>query len=352
MNRRRYLAALATAGVGSVAGCGGLVQRQSTRAPPLVENRPDAVYYPTHVEGMTMVGMATAGRLRLALSYSFPHRFWLVDGDRTNQVEVTDADSVHLMLNAWDGETGTSIPTANPSITVTKGGETVARKSLWRMLSQNMGFHFGDNVALDGDGTYDVSVAFGPVGTRRTGGFRDAFGERVTASFSLEFSRSSLEAVSYRELGRAGTEGAVEPMAMEMMPVPQLPSADELPGTALGTAASGDATFLVGALDEPPAGVDGSGPYLVVSPRTPYNRYPLPFMSLSATLASGGETVHDGALTPTLDPDLAYHYGAAVEAVDPGAELTLTPQTPPQISRHEGYETAFLDVPAMDLTVA
>jgi len=44
MNRRRFLAAAGLAGTSILAGCGSL-QEQSTRSPPLVENRPDAVYY-------------------------------------------------------------------------------------------------------------------------------------------------------------------------------------------------------------------------------------------------------------------------------------------------------------------
>ncbi|EJN56997.1 hypothetical protein [Halogranum rubrum] len=34
-----------------LAGCAGLFETRSELAPPLVENRPDAVYYPTHYEG-------------------------------------------------------------------------------------------------------------------------------------------------------------------------------------------------------------------------------------------------------------------------------------------------------------
>jgi hypothetical protein len=51
--------------------------------------------------------------------------------------------------------------------------------------------------------------------------------------------------------------------------------------------------------------------------------------------------VFDGELTRTLDPDLSYHYGATLSAVEDGDEVTLTPTVPPQTARHEGYETAF-----------
>jgi hypothetical protein len=352
MKRRRYLTVAGSVAMGGLAGCRGLFETQSARAPPLVSDRPEAVYVPTHVEGMQMIGMNSVGRLRIALSYSFPHRFWLVNDDRTNQVEIGDDDSVHLMVSVWDGETGTAIPSSNASVTITRGGETVVEKSMWPMLSQNMGVHYGDNVALGGDGTYDVTVQFGPVGTRRTGGFRDAFGDQVTPSYTFEYSQSRKEEISYTRLqDRQGERDAVDPMQMEMMPIPQLPPAEQYPGRLLGTGSSGDATFVATLLDERPAGIDGTGPYLAVSPRTPYNRYPIPFMSLSATLTRNGNSVYDDSLAPTLDPDLRYHYGADVDAVEAGDTLTVTPETPPQVSRHEGYETAFVSLEAVEVTV-
>jgi hypothetical protein len=354
MQRRQYLAATGAGCALSLTGCLGLfeTEQRATRNPPLVADRPDAVYIPSHVEGMQMVDMAMSGRLRLAVSYSFPHRFWLVDGDRSNLVEVDEDDSAHVMVSVWDAETETAIPSSNASVVVSKDGDVVADRSMWRMLSQNMGFHYGDNVTLDGDGDYEVDVEFGPVTTRRTGGFEGLFGELSSATFSLSFSRSTLEDLTFETLDdRKGQRGAVEPMSMEMMPVPQLPAADAMPGTVLGPERSGDAKFVVAVLETPPSGVEGAGTYLAVSPRTPYNRYPLPFMSLTATLTRDGETVHEGTLTPTLDPDLQYHYGTVVDGVEAGDTLTITPETPPQVSRHEGFETAFLDMAPVELTV-
>jgi len=91
--------------------------------------------------------------------------------------------------------------------------------------------------------------------------------------------------------------------------------------------------------------------YLAVSPRTPYNRFPLPLMSLSATLSRDGEAVFDDYLYEWLDPDLGVHYGAVVDGVETGDELTISVDTPPQVSRHEGYETAFLNMPDATLTL-
>src|SRR6056297_927363 len=81
MERREFLAAAGAVGVGATAGCAGLFETDentegSGGEPALVENRPDAVYYPTHREGMKMAGMGMAGDLSVGLMYSYPHRFW------------------------------------------------------------------------------------------------------------------------------------------------------------------------------------------------------------------------------------------------------------------------------------
>jgi hypothetical protein len=126
----------------------------------------------------------------------------------------------------------------------------------------------------------------------------------------------------------------------------------------------GDAVFAVRVLDAPPEGfgdesdangeasaAGDDGAYLAVSARTPYNRYPLALMSLSATLEGSGGTRFDDQLTETLHPDLGYHYGAVVGDVGSGDSLTLTVDSPPGAARHEGYETAFFDMGSVTVEV-
>jgi hypothetical protein len=356
MRRRRFLAGAGTAATLATAGCAGLFETttQSTgRNPPLVENRPDAVYVPSHIEGMEMAGMGTSGGYRFSLSYSFPHRFWRTTGGRTNKVSIADSDTVHLMVTAWDDETGTVIPSSSAVVSASNGGSTVfSNKNLWSMLSQNMGVHFGDNVELDGDGMYDATIDFGPVDTRLAGALADRPTGQQSVSIEMPFDQETLESVSYERLeDRKGERDAVDPMSMEMRPSGQAPPKDGLPGTVRAEGESGDATFLVTTLDSVPAGVDGDGTYFAVSARTPYNRYPLPFMSLSATLSRDGETVFSGDLTDTIHPDLSYHYGAVVEGVQSGDTLDLAVDAPPQIARHEGYETAFISMDATSMTL-
>jgi len=338
--RRAFLAG-AAAGAAGLAGCGGLIQRRGGQ-PPVLDDRPDAVYVPSHVEGMEMIGMPTeTATYGVALSFTYPHRFWLVRDDETTRVTPRDAADVHLMATVWDRETGAVLPDPAPHVEVRRDGETVAATTLWPMLSQPMGAHFGDNVALDGDGGYDLRVTLGPPTTPRLSG--PAYPDRPeTFTAGFQFSGSRLETIGVRTLdGRSGDRDAVAPMSMEMLPDLRAPAADALPGAKRETATSGDARFVARVLAPERAGTDA--PYLAVSARTPYNRFALPELSLTATV--DGDAV---PLTPAVDPALGYHYGAPVSGVE-SASLSLTATAPPQISRHEGYETAFLSMPSASL---
>jgi uncharacterized protein involved in high-affinity Fe2+ transport len=356
MQRRRFLGTGVAASVAALAGCSGLFETQPAirRNTQLVEDRPDAVYVPTHADGMEMIGTASDGRYKVGLSYTYPHVFWLMTGGDRDRVEVGSDTSVHLMATVWDSETGLVVPSGGLRFEITREGEPVVSKSAWSMLSQNMSFHFGDNIALDGDGTYEVAVSISPPSARTTGAFDGAFESSAEATFDFEYSRSTLGEIPYQPRDDAGERGALEPMQMDMLPVAQLPPTEELSGRVFGEATSGDAAFAATALSEPPAGLEGDGAYLAVSPRTPYNRFPLPLMSVSARLDRGGEAVFDGECAPTFDSDLGYHYGAALEdgAVESGDELTVSVGAPPQVSRHEGYETAFLEFDDVTLTLS
>ena len=350
--RRAFLAAVGAAGVAGLAGCAGFELQSSNREPPLVENRPDAVYLPTHTEGMAMAGMRSDGDYSCALTYSFPHRFWTVSGNETTRVEVEDG-ALHLMPVVWHSKTGIVPSDVNPTVSISRDGDSVVDGlSPWTMLSQQMGFHFGDNVGLPEQGEYVITVSVGEPGSRRTGALAEA--GPAEFEFTLDYQRSELRELPFTDTpeARQGTLGAAPPMEMEMVPLMRAPAVDDLPGSVRGTTESGDASLAVTTLnDATPFGGDEGQAYLAVSPRTPYNRFPLPLMALSATLTRGGETVFDGYLDEWIDADLGIHYGAAVDGVESGDELAISVDTPPLVSRHEGYETAFLNMPEATLTL-
>ena len=361
IDRRRFLATTGSLlGVAATAGCLSELgfEEESVRAPPLVEDRPDAVYHPTHNEAMEMVGTTGAGPYQVALSYAFPHRFWTVEGEDTSKVTVNRDDSMHLMTSVWHGKTGVVAPTVEPSVRIDRDGDSVANKPPWQMLSQPMGFHFGDNFQLPESDTYDVEVTLPPPTSTRTGSLGDGPDESVSASFELEFDPETVQSLDFTQFDdKAGSSEALDPMGMMAVENSQLPSVEDLPGQSVADAEIGDGVFAVRSLDAPPAGFGedsnaGDGEtYLAVSARTPHNRYPLALMSLSATLQGTDGTRFDDQLTETLHPDLGYHYGAAVGEVGPGDSLTLTVDSPPGAARHEGYETAFFDMGSVTVEI-
>lgn len=343
MDRRSFLRAAGAAGVTGTAATSGCLGFELSQGgvPPVVEDRPDAVYYPSHVEEMKMAGMGKGGDYAVAVMYSFPHRFWNVNGESVERTDIREDDAVHLMAAVWDPDTGQVLPDTGLSVEILRGEELVSQEVIYPMLSQPMGFHYGANFSLPGDDTYTVRADVGAVATRKTGAFRGKFARPATVDVPFEYSESAVNEIAFRTLENAGKPGAVEPMSMEMVPPSTAPAADALPGRVLGQAVSNDAVLVATVLDAPPAGVDGDGSYLAVSARTPHNRMLLPAMALDATLTRGGGTVFEGELTATLDPDLSYHYGAVVDGVKAGDRLELAPTVWPQTARHEGYETAF-----------
>jgi len=374
---RRAFVTTSAAGVAGLAGCAGSSDSPDSgddtsgdpddgdtdegppEAVPFVEDPPATVYLPTHREPVEMHPVVEASEYALLPHFSYPHQFWLVDGEDTEAVLPTLEDSTHLMVMVWDRETGELLPVdAGATMEIRRDGDPVETVAPWPMLAQTMGFHFGDNVPLPGDGTYTVEVTMNPIEQiRKTGGFAGRFAETETATFEFEWSetrrRDLRDAIEFLEESRWGERGALEPMAHGSgsggsggehghgnVPPPSLPTAGEYPGADLGVHESGDARFVVRYLEGSRLAADG-GSYLLVSPRTPYNRLPLPDMSLTLSLSDA-----DVALTQTLDGEFGLHYGTSI-ALSPGETFELVVDAPPQIARHRGYETAFLDMPPM-----
>ena len=387
-SRRALLAASASI-VAGTAGCLGGVGGNSPDAAqpepietdddlperPQVTNPPDAVYLPSHRESMVMLSPIEVGEYAISPHVSFPHHFWLVTGTDTEEVAPSEY-GVHLMLAVRDAETGQPLPVdTGAEVVVRRDGEHIDQRIPWPMIAQPMGFHFGDNVALPGPGTYTVEVTLNPIGARKTGGFEGRFEERVSTTFEFtyddEVRQELIEGVTFVEEDRWGTPGALEPMGHDGgghggghdgghgngghdgggnghnhggSPSGMLPPASAYPGRDLGSPSISDAAFVARYLERSRLSSDGGG-YLLVSPRTPYNRYPLPDMALSVAGSL------DGELVQTIDDELGHHYGLAAE-LSPGDALELVVETPPQLARHRGYETAFLEAGSMRLEVS
>jgi uncharacterized protein involved in high-affinity Fe2+ transport len=304
---------------------------------------------------MQMSGMATADEYQFGLMYSYPHRFWNINMTSSQMTQIQADDDVHLMASVWDPETGTVLPETGLSLEIRKEGTLVSEEVIYPMLSQPMGFHYGGNFGLEGDGTYTVTVRVGSVNTRRAGAFENRFTGPASADIEFEYSQSARDQISFeRTMDRAGEGAARPPMEMGMMPLSVLPDPADLPGTTHGQTTTGGASLVTKSLNSVPDGIAAEidAQYLYISARTPYNQMVIPGMALEATLERAGEVIFGGELTRTIHPQLKYHYGAAVPAVASGDTLSLSVTVPPQVARHEGYETAFLDMPTTAVTFA
>ncbi|WP_135306066.1 iron transporter [Haloarcula amylovorans] len=355
MNRRRLLkSGLGLLGGTALSGCLsslGFETQSAWRDPPLVENRPTAVYYPAVVEGMGLYGTTTAGDVGFALMHSFPHRFWNLTGTNKTKVVVQPDDSLHLMVSAWDTETNTILP-LDISAEISDTSGQVASNNLWPMLSPNMGFHYGDNIGLPGEGQYDITLRVGPLQTNRTEPFENRFTEAQSATMSFTFDTDETYNLTYRRLGeKAGSRGTVDLMGMQKIPKPVAPAKSNLPGRLIGEGSSGDARFFITVVEGGTRFGKAGRPQMIVSPRTPYNRVILPRMTLSTTVKRGQKTVFQGPLQASLDPEISCYYGASLPGVESGDSVSITVQTPPQLARHDGYETAFIDMPPIEFTV-
>jgi len=364
--RRRHLLGTAAGLLPStlVAGCTGDADgsdggesgtgTDSTTAPPTTDDRDlRGIYVQPFREETYMAGTTAAGDYRLSVTAAVPHRFWTVTNAETTEKPREDAHDLHLMVNVWDRETGLQVPEVGVDLQVSRDGESVGREAIYEMLSQRMGYHYGGNFALDGDGEYTVEVGLGGTAARTTGAFDGRFAEGETATVSLQYDETTRESLASREIDQAGDPGAVPPMSMGEVPAGVAPSAEALPGRVRTETVdgedprSGDCRFLVTTL--PDGGPVADETYVAVSARTRYNGLLVPAMALSGTVERDGETVFDDGLTRTLDPTLDYHYGATVPDASEGDLLTISVDTPPQVARHEGYEEAFLQMP--DVTV-
>ncbi|ELZ61522.1 MULTISPECIES: DUF7350 domain-containing protein [Halorubrum] len=433
-SRRRVLALGATAGVGALGGCltnsgdgdagGGSTGGADSGGDeatngsgddagddggspslPRVEDPPAATYVPTHFEAMRRLDPVEAGDYLLEPMVTYPHRFWNVTGDRVEAAAPTDDHDVHLMVTVRDAETGRVLPAETGlRVTVGREGESGTPHTPWPMVSQEMGFHFGDNLSLDGDGTYEATVRVGAVDARKTGSFAGRFAEPATGTFTFEYDRAFRESVigdivyvqeesdwgvrgamANGSLGRGGgrSYGDVDREGPNFVDAQrqdadrdhrgesrwearvgdrrygtywrapeegELPPAAHLPGRLLGEPVVGDALLATALLPGGSRFVEGDKRYLLVSPRTPYNRSMLPMAAFDYAVRRGGSAVASGALDAALDDAVGYHYGTALDGVESGDELALSVATAPNVSRHAGYETALSETGEVTLT--
>jgi hypothetical protein len=344
MIRRKFLTGLGAGSISAIAGC--VSSLTATGEPP------DGAYIPSHMDMMEMIGMQKAGRLMISLSYTSPHEFFVVTGSRKNKTEIQEGDTMHLMALVHDMKTGVIAPQVEPTISISKNGQQVVSNQPWPMLSQPMGYHFGDNVNASGEATYRFDVTVNAARSVLPDDLSDVF-TKQSVTFEKTFDPASASDLGVNQTGdKARTKGALSPMDMEMMSIPQQPAYGDIPLQLTEPQYTDDVAVAVGRHDDPIAlGFDEGESALVAATQTRYNRYPLGFMGLEATVSRDGSEVYSGELTSAVHGDIGHYYGAWTPMLEPGDSVDIEFVTPPQVARHIGYETAFFELEPLSFTL-
>ncbi|HEY3771734.1 MAG TPA: iron transporter [Solirubrobacteraceae bacterium] len=88
--------------------------------------------------------------------------FVIFNGTRERTVKPPKDVSFHLMVKLDDAHTNYPIPYASVWATIRKAGKVVFDERQWPMLSEYVGPHYGNNVALPGAGVYQLTLLISP----------------------------------------------------------------------------------------------------------------------------------------------------------------------------------------------
>jgi hypothetical protein len=178
INRRRALvgaAARLTAGGGTVltAGCGAASSSSqpssATAAGEMagMDMGPSAGASGAAAGGVNPVptqvlGVAEWQGMKITAQAMTAVPFLIYNGTTMQEVSPPKNVSFHLMVLLNDAQSGVVIPYSSVWATITRGGKTLLDESLWPMISRYMGPHYGNDVVLDGAGSYAMSLLVSP----------------------------------------------------------------------------------------------------------------------------------------------------------------------------------------------
>ena len=185
INRRRALAgaaALLAAGGGTAltAGCGAAASSGSKSSMAGMASSPSPRSAASgDMDGMDMgspasasggvnpvptqvLGVAQWQGMKISAEAMTAVPFLIYNGTSMQEVSPPKNVSFHLMVLLNDAETGVVIPYSSVWATITRGGKTLLDESLWPMISRYMGPHYGNDVVLDGAGSYTMSLLVSP----------------------------------------------------------------------------------------------------------------------------------------------------------------------------------------------
>ena len=110
----------------------------------------------TVLASTTWQGMRITAQARTALP------FVVYNGTSEQEIKPGRHSSFHLMVMLSDAQTGVAIPYASVWATISRAGKVVYDERQWAMISRYMGPHYGNDVTLPGNGSYQLSLLVSP----------------------------------------------------------------------------------------------------------------------------------------------------------------------------------------------
>jgi Fe2+ transport protein len=110
----------------------------------------------------TVLGSTTWQGMRITAWARTSLPFLVYDGTSTHEVKPGKNSSFHLMVMLSDAHTGVAIPYAGVWATIRKDGKVVYDERQWPMIAEYMGPHYGSDIALPANGTYEMSLLISP----------------------------------------------------------------------------------------------------------------------------------------------------------------------------------------------
>jgi Fe2+ transport protein len=110
----------------------------------------------TTLASTTWQGMRITAQARTALP------FVVYNGTSEQEIKPGRHSSFHLMVMLSDAQTGVAIPYASVWATISRAHKVVYDERQWAMISRYMGPHYGSDITLPGDGTYQLSLLISP----------------------------------------------------------------------------------------------------------------------------------------------------------------------------------------------
>jgi hypothetical protein len=193
MMSKRYVRGAASAAVvaAALAGCGAASGTASSPASSAGKAKRTSMAgmnmgaHAKHGLGMTLHGVKAIPTRQLASTtwqgmkiiarQGTAVPFLVFDGTRRRMVKPGPKSSFHLMVMLNDAHTGVAIPYATVWATIRRAGKVVYDERQWPMISAFMGPHYGNNVALPGSGTYQLSLLISPPVAARHLEYRDVW---------------------------------------------------------------------------------------------------------------------------------------------------------------------------------